>query len=281
MLDPKITTKSYSQEILIIILLIAASLPTIFWMTDRWFAADSYYSHGVLVPFISLFLILKKRERFKQIPFSPSPWGMRLFLFGIISYWISAILHVYFTSGFSMLVISMALILHFYGKNALKEILFPLLFLVFMIPLPLIIIAFICFKLKIMAAHLATLTLNSIGLPAIEESSLIKMRHCYVLVEDSCGGLKSLISLTALGSIFAYQLRSDIFKKSLLFLSAIPIATLTNAGRIVFLSAVSEVYGTGYAQGLLHNLSGYLVFAFSFLLLYAVKKHLESSSSYD
>jgi exosortase len=201
----------------------------------------------------------------------PSPWGLRLFIVGIMLYWLSALMHVYFTSGFSMLIVTAGLILHFYGVKTLKEIRFPLFFLIFMIPLPLIVVAFICFKLKILAAQFATLLLNLIGLHAVQQSSILKLDHSYVLVEDSCGGLRSLISLTALGCIFAYRLKLRLTKKMLLFISAIPIATVANACRIVFLSAVGEIWGTNYTQGFLHDLSGYMVFVIAFLMLYAVK----------
>jgi exosortase len=267
--------KIYSKEILLIVLMIAVSLPTILWMSDRWFEESSYYSHGILVPFVTFFLIWRKRDVLKKMQPETSPWGFSLFILGIFLYWISALIHVYFTSGFSMLIVTIGLVLHFYGSKILKEILFPLLFLVFMIPLPLIVVAFICFKLKIIAAHIATFILNMIGLQATQESSLIKMQHSYVLVEDSCGGLRSLVSLTALGSIFAYQLRSGLVRKLVLLVSAIPIATISNACRIVFLSAVGEIWGSQYTQGVLHEFSGYMVFAVAFLFLFAVKKLLE------
>jgi exosortase len=271
---PKTFIKTHEKELLIAILMVALSMPTILWMWDRWFAAYSYYSHGILIPFVTLFLIWEKREALKKIPREPSIWGFRVFFLGIVLYWISAQVHVYFTSGYAMLVISAGIILYFYGQRTLRELLFPLLFLIFMIPLPLIVVAFICFKLKIIAAHLATLILNAVGLPAIQQSSIIKLSHSYVLVEDSCGGLRSLISLTALGSIFAYRLRLRLSKKILLFLSAIPIATISNTFRIVFLSAVGEIWGTQYTQGFLHDLSGYLVFIFAFLMLFGLKKLL-------
>jgi len=267
--------KNYHHPLVIIILLIIASLPTIVWMSDRWFAQGSYYSHGVLVPFVSLFLIYQKKEIIKKIPLVESVWGLWLFMLGVVIYCLSAVMHVYFSSAFAMLLITSGLILHFYGEKVFKELLFPLTFLVFMIPLPLIVVSFICFKLKIIAAQIATFVLNAIGLHAIRLSSIIKMQHCDILVEDSCGGLRSLISLMALGSIFAYQLRSSFPPKMLFFISTIPIATITNAFRIVFISAIGEMLGTEYTQGFLHELSGYLVFGFAFVLLYLVKKLLE------
>jgi exosortase len=257
------------------ILLLLAYTPIILWMWERWFAPGSFYSHGILVPLVSTYLIFDKIDVLKKIPYEPSPWSFRLFILGIIVYWASAIMHVYFTAGFSLLFVASGLVLHFFGKKALQEIWFPLFFLVFMIPLPLILVAAISFKLKILAAKLATFMLNHLNLPAFQLASIIKMKHTYVVVEDACGGLKSLISLTSLGALFAYQLKSGLFKKTILLLSAIPIAVITNAFRIVFLAAVGEIWGVLYVQGILHDISGYLVFAFAFLLLFTIEQIFE------
>ncbi len=275
---PKVETffKKYKREILVVILLLAAFMPTILWMWERWFAPGSYYSHGILIPLVSLFLIWQKKDVIKKLPKNSSPWGLRLFVLGIIIYWASAVLQVYFTSAFSMLIVLAGLILYFYGEKTFKEIMFPFLFLIFMVPLPLIVVATITFKLKILAAKLATTILNKLRLPAIQQASLIIMRHTYVLVEDACGGLKSLIALTALGCIFAYQLKAGFFKKMTLFVSAIPIAVITNALRIVFLAAVGEIWGAKYTHGVLHSLSGFLVFVFAYLSLLFIEWLLES-----
>jgi exosortase len=267
--------KSHPKEFSISILLLIAYMPIILWMWERWFAPESYYGHGVLIPMVSIFLIFMKREELKKLPYEPSGWSFRILILGIFLYWTSAIIHIFFSAAFSMILVISGLVLHFYGKKSLRHILFPLLFLVFMIPLPLILVAAISFKLKLLAAQLATTILNNIRLPALQEASLIRMRHSYVVVEDACGGLRSLISLTALGAVFAYQIRGRLIKKIFLFISAIPIAVVTNAFRIVFLATVGEIWGTQYTQGFLHNLSGYLVFTFAFLLLFYVEQLLE------
>ncbi len=271
----KALIRSPQRIIPIAVLLFAAFIPIIMWMCARWSADNSYYSHGPLVPMVALLLIFRKKEALEKLTPEVSPWGLRIFVLGVVFYWASALFHVYFTSGFAMLIVITGLVLHFYGEKVFKEIFFPLLFLVFMVPLPIIVIAYICFKLKVLSALLATLILNLIGFPAVQLSSLIKLPHSYVLVEDSCGGLRSLISLAALGSIFAYRLRSSLSHKWLLFIAAIPIAVITNAFRIVFLSVVGEIWGAQYTQGPLHSISAYLVFAFAFLMLYLVKKLLE------
>ena len=170
----------------------------------------------------------------------------------------------------------LGLVLHFFGKRVLNHVFFPIIFLAFMIPLPIVTIANISFKLKIFAAQFATVILNDhLRIPCFQDGSIIRLQHSQVIVDDVCSGLRSLISLTALGSIFAYWIKGGIFKKAIVFLSTIPIAVITNALRIVFLSTVSEIWGAQYATGFIHDLSGFIVFAGAFVLLFSVVKLLE------
>ncbi len=268
--------KKYKEELSTAVLVFLAYTPTFLWMWDRWFARDSYYSHGILIPFVSAYLIWNKREELAKTPVEHSPWGLRIFLLGILMHLISALFRVYFSSGFSLVVVIFGLVLYFFGKRVFNHVFFPILFLVFMIPLPIVTIASISFKLKVFAAQMATVILNNhLRIPCFQDGSTIRMQHTQVIVDDVCSGLRSLISLTALGSIFAYWIKGGFVKKTIVFLSTIPIAVVTNALRIVFLATVSEVWGARYATGLLHDLSGFVVFAGAFILLFAVVKLLE------
>lgn len=267
--------RNFSKELFVLAILIVAYLPTMLWMWDRWFSRTSYYSHGILVPVVTLFLIWNKKDELVKMTRQPSAWGMRLILLGVVGHVISAVLRIYFTSGFSFLVVLIGLILHFFGVAILRNVLFPVLFLIFMLPLPEQVITNLSINLKLFAAEISTNILNHMRIPAIRSGSIIKMRSAFVVVDDVCSGLRSLISLTALGSIFAYWMKAPNYKRIALFLSTIPIAVITNICRVVFLSSVSEIWGADVASGFLHDLSGYLIFALAFILLFAVGKLLE------
>lgn len=271
----QISIKSYVKQFSITILFLLTYVPTFIWMWDRWFARDSYYSHGILIPFVVVFLVWQKREDLASIKKISSGWGMFLIITGMLMHIFASLMRVYFISGFSMLIVLVGLILFFYGFAVFKKILFPILFLVFMIPVPLVIITNISFKMKIFAAKIATDILNNAGIPALREGSLIHMRNAQIVVDDVCSGLRSLISLMALGSIFAYWMKSSIVRKYLLFIITIPIAIVTNVARIIFLSSIAEIWGPKYAVGFIHDASGFLVFALAFILLFVAGRILE------
>ncbi len=237
--------------------------------------ADSYYSHGILIPFVSGYLIWQKKDQLKNIPVQESRLGLPVICAGVLLYLFSALFRINFTGGLSMFTVVFGLVLHFYGREILKEILFPVSFLIFMFPLPEVAIVNISFRMKLFAAAIAEKILNGMGILARRKGSIIIMRHTQVVVDDVCSGLRSLISLTALGSIFAYWLRGPFWKKAGLFLTTIPIAIITNVCRVVFLSTVSEIWGAEAAGGFLHDASGFLIFALAFVLLMGVSKVIE------
>jgi len=261
--------------IILSILTLIAYIPSFIWMVDRWTVADTYYSHGFLVPLISGFIVWLKREKLAKLKISPSNSGWLLLGPSVLIYLISALLRINFSAALSLIPVLAGLVLLFLGKKHLKELMFPLSFLFFMIPLPSVAIVNLSFKLKIFAAQMSAFIINRVGVPAIREGSVIRTMHSYLVVEDPCSGIRSLIALIALGALMAYFSDIPKVKKAILFLSSIPIAIGTNVIRIVALSLASEMYGAKFATGWFHNTMGVLVFVFAFVGLALVGKVLE------
>ena len=258
-----------------IALLLVAYLPTIAWMADRWFAKESYYSHGVLIPLVSLFVIWQRRDALGKIRVSGSFAGLWIVAISLFVNIICAALKIYFISGFSLVFAIYGLVLFFFGKEMVRNMIFPLSFLFLMIPLPLVIIGNLTVKLKLLAAHLSTFVLNKVGFRCILDGSVILMPTSRLEVAAPCSGLRSIISLLTLGLLFAYAMKTSLLKKSILFLSSIPIAIVTNVMRITIVAIVNDLYGGKVAMGAFHDFTGYMVFVAAFLGLFGVSKILE------
>jgi exosortase len=250
-------------------------IPTFGWMYERWTAAETYYSHGFLIPIISVFLVWHKRKELALLSPAPARLGWAFFITGILVHSISALWQVYFSSGYSLIPVIMGLVLLFLGTQFLRKLLFPILFLGFMVPLPLDSIANMSFRLKIFASQLSVLAVNAMGVAAVREGSIIKTAHSYLVVEDPCSGLRSLIALIALGCLMASFCKLSLTKKIIFYILSIPIAVLSNVIRIIALTLVAEVYGSKVATGLFHDTMGVIVFVIAFICLAAVSKILE------
>lgn len=258
-----------------IVLTLIAYIPTIKWMYDRWMAHESYYGHGLLVPLVSLFIIWQRRGVLKKIKISGEFAGLWIAGAALFVNIICAALRIYFVSGFSLIFVIMGLVLFFYGKEMMRNTMFPTLFLLAMIPLPLVVIGNLTVKLKLFAAQLSTIVLNSIGFVCIRDGSIIRMPNSFIEVAAPCSGLRSIISLLTLGLIFTYAQKTSYLKKAILFLSSIPIAIAANVLRIVIVAVVNDLYGSKVAMGAFHDFTGYMVFVFAFLGLLGVAQIME------
>lgn len=264
-----------------LILMLAAYIPTIMWMYWRWNAAESYYSHGILIPFVSLFIVWQRRDMLVNIPIQTDFRGLLLVVFGMVLHIIAAVLRIYFLSGFTLIMVLFGLILYFFGSKMIKALIFPIFFLIAMIPMPLVLIGNLTVQLKLLVTQASVFVLNHIGFPSIQDGSVIRMPNSYIEVAAPCSGLRSLISLLTLGLLFAYALKIAFWKKVVLFLSSIPIAMFSNLCRVLMIAVVNDLYGEKVAMGFFHDFSGYMIFVIAFICLYVVSKILDTSKQSD
>ena len=256
-------------------LLAVAYLPTLQWMFDRWMAPESYYGHGFLIPLVSIFLIWQRRKTLAQCKIERSGLGLFIVAVGLLVHVVCAALRIYSLSGFSFVFVLYGLVLFFFGKKISRNMLFPICFLLAMVPLPLVLIGNLTVKLKLFVAQVSTFVLNKIGFPSIRDGSTIRMPNSYILVEAPCSGLRSLISLLTLGLLFAYATKVSYVRKGMLFLSSIPIALFSNVIRIILLAVVNDLYGEKIAMGFFHDFSGFVMFGVAFAGLFGISRILE------
>ena len=272
--------KKFSIEaVLVSLLVILVFIPIYSHLILRFNARDSYYSHGFLIPLVVGYLVFKKRNILSSIEAKPCFFGLFVFVFGLGLHLISLVLKVNFTSYLAVPVVIAGILLYLKGVKFTKELLFPLCFLIFMLPLPAVMIVGMSYKLKIFAAGAATFLGNSIGIKSSLSGSTIYYPGGTLLVGDPCSGLRSLISFIALGALFTQFTKAAIWRKLSLFCLTIPIALISNFLRITFLLWVSFAYGKKAASGFVHDFSGYMVFVVGFLGLMLVSKILRCQLS--
>ena len=166
--DMKIMKFSQSftmKSLLVLILIILIYHSTFVWLSERFAAPDSYYSHGFLVPFIVAFLIWRKRDIFMVTTFDSARMGLVLLLLGLFSQIVSVVVEVYLISEFSLLLVIFGLTFYLFGKKIGKELLLPLSFLIFMIPIPMFLINHITFPMRMMVTKSTVTILSILSLP--------------------------------------------------------------------------------------------------------------------
>ena len=251
-----------------IILLISLLYSRTFtWLIESWMN-DPYYSHGFLVPLISGYVIYKKQATIGDVGREPSNIGLLFLIPGLLMHGIGQFWTIKFLSGFSLIVVIIGLVLLIYGSEVMKTVLFPVLFLTFMVPIP---PSFMfSFELQTFSSIFATHLVNLFGIGAINAGSEIYLESCSFVVGAPCSGLRSIISLLSLATIYSYILEGNILARVLVVLSAIPIAIFANILRISSILVVADIYGSDTAMSFFHNFSGLLSFGLSLIMLLAV-----------
>ena len=231
---------------------------------------DPDYSHGFLIPLLSGYFLWERRHTLAALSVQSSPVGLLVILLSIAMLFLGTIGAELFLMRVSMVVLVAGLALYHGGWSYLRSMVFPIGFLLFMIPWPAIFLNMFTLPLQFLAARLSTSSLQLIHLPVYREGNVIFLPHATLEVVDACSGIRSLVSLLALAVVFAYMTQRRAWKMAILVLSAIPISIIANALRIWGTGVLAHVYGTQTAEGFYHTFAGWLVFVVAFVLLAAV-----------
>ncbi len=259
---PRFSTRQLLFGLPFVALFILLFWPTFTWLAERFDTHDSFYSHGWLVPVASGWLVWLRRTQLQACRVRSSFWGFFLLIPALLLHLPAIWWRLHFVSGFAMLATLYGLVWTVWGWNVFWTVRFAMLFLLFMIPLPGVLLIAISFKMKLMAATLATHVIRFVGIPAQQAGSMIQVPGVSVIVDDTCSGLRSLISLIALSTfwIALMPVSAKRWQKVTMVAASIPIALAANMIRIIILVLLSAIYGPSIAESFIHYGSGIVLF---------------------
>jgi exosortase len=175
----------------------------------------------------------------------------------------------FFTTEVSMLGAVAGTVLFLRGWSSLRVLLFPLMFLLLMIPLPAIIFNQITLPLQLLASEFGESVLTMSQIPVLREGNVIHLANTSLEVAEACSGIRSLITLLALGIVYGYFRDSRGWVRTTLAITTIPVAIIANGVRVAGTGIAAHHFGPEAAEGFFHSFSGWLVFIAAFVMLFA------------
>lgn len=231
------------------------------------------YSHGYLIPALALVFWLNRVSRKGKVPDAScarKSWSATLVLC------VGLIVHAAFEfsgiKGFQphvFIVCAVALFGAFFGVSAVKSSAGPFGLLFFAVPLPNFLYYILSFRMQIMSTSLGTVVLHILGVPVFQDGNILDLGAAKLQVAEACNGLRYFFPLVSLGYIFAYLYKAPLWKRIAVFLSTAPIAVLMNSLRIAFIGVTVSLWGKSWAEGLVHDIEGWVVFLGCCLLMLA------------
>ena len=230
---------------------------------------NHYYNHGFLIPLISCYLVYRNREKLKTISYKPSLYGIVFILLGILVFLLDkSYTNVLFFSSVGMLIFITGGILLAFGKDYLRAVLFPVLFLIFMIPIPEFLFDLVIGPLQLTASMIGKIILRILGVPVLRDGIYLHLAPFTVQVDMSCSSMHSLIALSALSFVIAYIMMDSIGGKIMIVASSIPLAIIANGFRLVLIIILALWKGEMIFRSFFHPLSGKLFFLLSLFILF-------------
>ena len=239
------------------------------WLAVFW-GLGGDYAHGYLVPVAAGGLFIWKwRTILRRLPMVSSVWGLGFVAVAMLLYVAGVRGQVPRLVAGSLVILVYGMVLYLGGWPWAKELWFPCAFLAFMIPLN-VIDPYVSFPLRMVVAKTASGLLNVLGLDVYTQGTGIYSRAGRFMpldVADPCSGIRSLVALMALTSLYGHLVMDRGWKKWVLFLASVPLAMLGNLARITTVALVAQGFGYDPAMKIYHEFSGYIVFSLAILCM--------------
>ena len=245
--------------------------PTFHMWYTQWMAKESYYSHGILIPAISGFLIWLNKKNLKPIPIGHFWPGYLVVLVALIGVITSTLATAGTVTGLTFPLLLGGLTMVMLGVQMARQLAFPIGYLYFMCPLPSFLLTMISFKIQMMSTIGAAILLKALQFDVYREGATIIMPNLPVYVGPACSGFRMSVTLIAITTLFLYITDGPRWGRVVLFFSTFPLAVFVNSVRIALVSIVGEYQGSEAMRFFHDNIAPYIeiVMAFGLLILIA------------
>ena len=235
-----------------------------------WHGSDQY-SHGFFIIPITLYIIRQKKDVLGKTPIRPSWWGMALVIFSLLLYLLAHFAEIITVASFSMVLLLAGVIIYLYGFLIFKELLFPLVFLLFMIPIPAQIYSSLTIPLQLFVSKVSVWLASTIGIPIYREGNVIHLPDRTMQVVQACSGLRSMVSLLMLSAILGYFTLKSNFLRFALFLSGIPAAIFVNIIRVSLMVFAFYYFNYDLTKDSVHTVFGIIIFFIALIIIALTK----------
>lgn len=251
--------------------LVIALPPLVDLLRTRWLS--EYYSHILLIPLVSAYMIFRRRREMFRGTASAHPLGIAAVAAGVGLYVAGRLFGGELDVQASLTTLGALLFwcgsyLLLYGKSGSRRAFFPLAFLIFTVPIPALIIEKIIAVLVVGSAYMTRLLFLVLGVPFVQEGPVFRLPGFAIEVAQECSGIRSSLALFITTVLAGQIFLKRFWRQALLALAVLPVALFKNAIRIVTLYLLSYFVDMRIIMGgFLHRSGGFIFFGLGLFVL--------------
>lgn len=233
------------------------------------------YSHVLLIPVISGYLIWERRSMLPSVDSSGRAWAVVPAALGVIALLILAGLRARGAiltmedqlSGliFSWWCFLTAIAIGLLGGAWVKSVAFPVAFLLFMVPFPDVVKDGIDLFFQHTSAVAAEMLMRMARVPMLRDGLHFQLPGIQIQVAAECSGIRSTLVLFITSVLGGYMLLRRTGHRWALALFVIPLAMVRNGFRIATLAWLCANVGTEMIHSWIHHQGGPVFFALSLI----------------
>lgn len=255
--------------------------------------SDPEFSHGFLIPLVSAYIIWAERKKISSALLARdldkfNTGGLLLISMGLTILVFGRFIQHIFIQGIALVIVLSGIICFLYGYHVLRTVLFPIGYLLFMLPIPYAVNYFFANQLKFFVAESSSFLLNIARIPVLLEGNMLHLASISLEVVEACSGMQTMISFLAIGSLFAHIGYKSNIMRAVIFVTAIPLSILANILRVSAIGFISYYFNNDLAHDFhryawtLIVLTGVLGFAgVDMVLRHWMKRHFMRTLIYE
>jgi len=226
------------------------------------------YSHGILIPFLSAYLVWRRRELIGDR--LAGAWlGVAVVVAALLLWLLGRLSTINTLTQYALLFMLYGVFISCFGSRTFLKLWPPMLMLFLAIPLPSFLYNNLSSELQLVSSALGVAMLRLCGISVYLSGNVIDLGHFQMQVVEACDGLRYLFPLMTLGFVVACFFQAPLWQRVLVFVSSVPITIGMNSLRIAMIGIFADLGNTSLAEGLLHELQGWVIFMASGALLLA------------
>jgi exosortase len=242
--------------------------PDLVDLWNIWQRSDEY-SSGLLVPFLTVYILWTRRHHLAKVPIKPCLWGvLALILAQAVRFF-----GVFFMYGsamrLSVVLTVAALVLLLCGWPFFRKVSTVLLFLCLMLPWPNRVQAAVALPLQRWATSSSVFCLEMMGYEAIQEGNIIHVGSSTVAVAEACNGLRMITAFFVISGLVVLLVKRTWWEKLTILASSLPIALLCNTVRLTLTAIAFTILSGEQWEKIFHDFGGYAMMPLALAIVVA------------